>query len=354
MEATHRPNGLKVDARQGEKAKKLLISLGLLEGSKRIVRCDGDLIFPLKEQVEGRLQSLRLQGSELVRCDFRARSNRPRSLQEALGRILSKDDISLLGRSYDIIGHILVIALPAPLLDRRHEIGRALLLWAPVETVALKTSAVSGDERVRGLEVLAGKPSLETVHKENGLQFRLDLGKVFFNPRLSAERAKVAEIARDDRAILDMFAGVGPFSIAIARASRCDSARIYALDKNEHAVKYLLENIRLNRTWKVVGRVGDSGVDAPRIGKEVGKFDRIIMNLPGSSFGFLRSAVASLKPGGHLHYYRLAPRSTARRQIENELGAGSRFRVEEIREVESYSPSKSIFVADAVMMSSAR
>jgi len=354
MTTPPRPNGLKVHARQGEEAKKLLVQLGLLEGSKRILRCDGHLVFPLKEPVEGRLSGLRLPGSELVRCDFRARSSRPGNLQEALGRILSKDDISLLGRSYDIIGRILLIALPTPLLDRKREIGRALLSWVPVETVALKTSAVSGDERVRGLEVLAGKLSLETVHKENGLQFRLDLAKVFFNPRLSAERARVAESSKDDRAILDMFAGVGPFSIAVAKASRCDSATIYALDKNEHAVRYLTENIRLNRAWKVVAGVGDSGVEAPKIARKIGKFDRIIMNLPGSSFRFLPSAAASLKAGGHLHYYRLAPRSTARHQIEDELGAESRFRVADIREVESYSPSKSIFVADAVAENSLR
>lgn len=353
MKASCGPNGLKVSTGQGERAKELLVSLGLLDGSKKIIRCDGDLVFPLRLPGKGRLSRVGLPG-ELVRCDFEPRPSRPRSLQEALGRILSKDDISTMGRSYDIIGRVLVMALPTPLLARRHEIGNALLSWAPVETVALKTSAVSGDERLRGLEVLAGRPTLETIHSENGLQFKLDLGKVFFNPRLSAERMRVARLAKDDRLILDMFAGVGPFSIAMAKASRRDSANIFALDKNEHAVRYLLDNIRLNRAWKVVARHGDSGVEAPKIAKQAGKFDRIVMNLPGSSLEFLPSAAASLKAGGRLHYYRLAPRSTAGCQIENELGARGQFRVENIREVESYSPSKSIFVADAVMKSSAR
>ncbi len=352
MNETCRPNGLMVNCSQGERCRRLLVSLGLLDGSRRIIRRDGDLIFPLKQVDGDRLAGICPPGSQLVRCEFEPRPARPRSLQEALGAILSKDDISLMGRSYDVIGRILVIALPPPLLGRKHEIGEALLSWAPVETVAMKVSAISGERRLRGLEILAGKPSLETIHAENGLRFKLDLAKVFFNPRLAGERARVAGLAKDDDLVLDMFAGIGPFSISIAKSLRRDSARVYAVDKNDDAVRYLLENIRLNRAWKVSARQGNSRILVPQIAKEVGKFDRIIMNLPESSFEFLRSACAALKPGGHLHYYRLATRSAARRQIQDELGSVGRFALETIREVESYSPSKSIFVADAIMESS--
>ena len=344
-----RPNGLKVGTQYGEEAKDLLISLDLLDGSKKIAKCNEKLIFPFKmggaEVLSRRLDP----GFELVVHRFESRETRPKSIRTALSHILSEDQIVELGSSYDIVGHVLIIELVQALMEKKREIGEALLSWLPVDTVALKTFPTSGVKRVKGFEVIAGSPSLETTHKENGLQFRLDLTKVFFNPRLGAERHRVAGLCRNSAIVIDMFAGVGPFSITISRMSGLEGAKIYAIDSNEDAIGYLLHNVRLNRAWKVTGILGDSCMETPRIARKVGKADDVIMNLPGSSNLFLPAAAASLKIGGMIHYYRLAPKVKARKQIEDELGSAGSFKIKVHREVESYSPSKSIFVTDAVL-----
>ncbi len=344
------PNAVEVEPQYGEAMKRLLLSLDMLDRDRRIAREKGRLVFPLKLGERLEIPKLEIPGCQLTTHIFEDRKARPKSIRRLLRGVLSKDEIPLLGSSYDIVGDVMILELPPELLSRRWDIGMALLSWLPVETVAIKTSPTAGERRVRGLEVIAGRSSLETTHRENGLQFNLDLSKVFFNPRLCGERARVACEGRDDGLILDMFAGVGSFSIAIDRASKTPGMRIYAVDRNEDAIRYLAENARLNRAWGVIAICGDSRVEAPRIAAKVGMVDRVIMNLPGSSDTFLPKAVQCLKIGGCLHYYRLAPKLHARGQIEEELGSVGAFNLTLFREVESYSPSKSIFVADAVLM----
>ena len=340
--------GLALDRRMGEAARRLLLSEGLLDTSKRIV-CQGEeLILPIKPGLEEKLpHSLRDRG-RLVRRPFESLGRRPSNIAEALSGILSEGEIRRLGRSYDMVGRILVIAIPEELYPKRRQIGAALLEWLRVDTVACKVSAVSGEYRVRSLEVIAGSSSLETLHRENGLRFRLDLSKVFFNPRLASERWRVALLARDDQQVLDMFAGVGPFSISIARASTLPGRRIVAIDKNREAVRYLGHNVGLNKAWAVRPILADSGLLVAAFAKRGVLFDRVIMNLPWLAHMFVETAASVLREHGYLHYYRLLPKGEESRVIPEELGSG--FDVEQIRCVEDYSPSSSIFVADAVRL----
>jgi tRNA (guanine37-N1)-methyltransferase len=146
-----------------------------------------------------------------------------------------------------------------------------------------------------------------------------------------------------------MFAGVGSFSITIDRAVQGD-ATIISIDNNHHAHHYLRENARLNRAWHVLPLLGDSLAEVPRLVQERGVADRIIMNLPKDAHRFLGAAAGGLKKSGVLHYYRLLPREGAREVVEEELDSQGRFRIEAFREAEAYSPSRSIYVADAVLL----
>jgi tRNA (guanine37-N1)-methyltransferase len=344
-EGQPRPNGLKVAERHGERAKALLRSLNLLDGSMKVSRGDGCLVFPLLNPTGDDLGRLRIPESELVFHRFAPRTRRPRDLRASLRGALSEEEIALLGSSYDVVGGVMLLELPPELMAKRRKVGETLLAWLGLDTVALKSSPTAGETRIRGLEVVAGGPGLETTHRENGLRFILDLSKVFFNPRLGAERMRVSRLSVGTPLVFDMFAGVGPFSINIA--SESPTTRVCAFEKNPHAMDYLRRNARINRTPHVSGTLGDSAAEVPRAAARVGKADRIIMNLPKSSDGFLQTATESLKAGGWIHYYRLAPRDRARAQIEDELGSAGPFAIEGCREVEAYSPTKSIYVADA-------
>jgi tRNA (guanine37-N1)-methyltransferase len=338
-----------VEASRGEETKGILLSRGLLDTTKKVAHGADGIFFPLLPGAEGLAREL-VPWGRLVDHQFETRRRKPRDLREALAGPLDRTEIAKMGSSYDLVGRIAILELPEDLGSKKHRIGQRLLKWLPVDSVAAKASRTSGDRRIRGLEVIAGRNSLETTHRENGLRFRLDLSTVFYNPRLSGERARLAKIPTEGDLLIDMFAGVGPLSITIAKAQ--GDTRVYAVDNNRSAVDYLEENIRLNGTWNVVALCGDSRSVVRRIAREQGKADRIVMNLPASTPEFLPVAISALRPGGLLHYYRLASKVGARAQIEKELGEEGDFSIRNFREVESYSPSRSIYVADAVLKGS--
>jgi tRNA (guanine37-N1)-methyltransferase len=98
-----------------------------------------------------------------------------------------------------------------------------------------------------------------------------------------------------------MFAGVGSFSIIIARYSRVE--KVYSIDVNPIAFEYMRENVLLNH---VVNRVIPLEGDARTVLTErlQNTADRVLMPLPDKSYEYLDYAVMALKQkAGWIHYY---------------------------------------------------
>lgn len=224
-----------------------------------------------------------------------------RNLREALKGKLTDDELRRL-RAFDIIGDIAVIKLPDELLPKKHLIGQALMrVHRHVRTVLRQVGAVSGEFRTRELEVIAGGPQTETVYHEGGCAFKADLARVYFSPRLAHERLRIASLVKPGEVVANLFAGVGCYSIIIAKHSR--AARVYSIDKNPNAFKYMCENIRIN---KVGDRVVPILGDAREVVKAqlAGKADRVPMPLPELARKFFDVALSALKPGGGIvHLY---------------------------------------------------
>jgi tRNA (guanine37-N1)-methyltransferase len=108
---------------------------------------------------------------------------------------------------------------------------------------------------------------------------------------------RIAEQVKDHDKVVDMFAGVGPFSILIAK--KFPPSQVIAIDKNPVAIKYLRENVRLNKVKNVEIREGDAREEV----RGIQDADRIIMNLPHSSIEFLDTAFGIIKKGGVIHIY---------------------------------------------------
>ena len=141
----------------------------------------------------------------------------------------------------------------------------------------------------------------------------------YFNPRLSHERMRVAREVEEGEQVLDMFAGVGPYSILIAKTQR--TSKVYSVDINPEAFTYLEDNILLNQVAdRVVPLLGDSGKLA--VGDLRGTANRVIMNLPSESTKFLDAAVQALgEDGGVIHYYAFAPRSDNMDEIKRSISS---------------------------------
>ena len=129
----------------------------------------------------------------------------------------------------------------------------------------------------------------------------MDVARTYFSPRLSTERQRIADMIGDNEIIVNMFAGVGTFSIIIAKANR--TCRVYSIDSNITAADLCTENARLN---KVGDRVESICGDASTVIKErlAGLADRVLMPLPERAMEFVPDAVLALKPkGGMVHYF---------------------------------------------------
>jgi len=222
----------------------------------------------------------------------------PHKFSELLEDELSHDEIDTLRTSFDTIGDIVILEIPENLEDKKQIIGDAAHKFTKRRSIYMKKSAIKGTTRVRDLEFLSGIDDSVTIHKEHGARLKLDVREVYFSPRLATERKRVMESVKEGERILDMFCGIGPFPIVIARNKNVD---ITAVDINESAIRYLDENISLN---KLKGSITTYCGDVREVSKGFKtKFDRIIMNLPGLAYTFLDVAVDLIEDGGTINYY---------------------------------------------------
>lgn len=295
---------LKVGKTFGEKAIILANKLKIIDRDLEIKRNETFVYIPLiRQPSENELKVLReqLPNSEISIGIFPERKRRI-VFTELLEDKLPPHLLASLPRAIDFIGDIAIIEVPPELEAYKALVGEAILkAHENVETVLAKAGAVSGIYRLREFSVIAGKPKTETIHKEYGCQFYVDLSKAYFSPRLSYEHNRVASLVKDGETIIDMFAGVGPFAILIAKTH--DNVKVYAVDVNPNAVEFLQKNIRLNR---VEGKVHPILGDAKKVVEEklVAGADRVIMNLPEKAIDFVNVACKAIKPtGGIIHFY---------------------------------------------------
>jgi tRNA (guanine37-N1)-methyltransferase len=221
-------------------------------------------------------------------------------LKEAVAGILSEKEIEDLYGAFDQVGDIIILRIPDSLVPKKKTIGKVLLEKVKTaKSVFYQSSPVSGDFRTRKLELLAGEDKTETEYKEHGCRFKVDVEKAFFSPRLSTERDRIANLVKDGETVINMFGGVGMFSIIAAKRKKC---LVYNIDINPSATKLCEQNIKIN---KLVGKVESLTGDAAKIIEEQlsGKGDRVLMLLPEKSDEFLDAAIKAVKKNGIIHYY---------------------------------------------------
>src|SRR5207245_7358775 len=147
--------------------------------------------------------------------------------------ILSEKEIEDLFGAFDQVGHIIILKIQDSLVPKKKTIGKVLLEKVKTaKSVFYQSSPVSGDFRTRKLELLAGEDNTQTEYKEHGCRFKVDVEKTFFSPRLSTERQRIADLISDGETVINMFGGIGMFSIVAARRKKC---HVYNIDINPFA-----------------------------------------------------------------------------------------------------------------------
>ena len=296
---------IKVKKNHGEKTLILANKLGLTNRKLKIQHDTIHLYIPLIRQPEhDEMEKLKAQLSdfELASKVFAPKKPQPRTLPQVLENQLPPSLLDSLPRALDVIGEIAIVDIPPELKPYKRAIGKALLeTHKNVRTILAKIGSVTGIYRLRKFEVIAGEHKTATIHKEHGCQYHVDVATSYFSPRLSTEHNRVASLVQKDEIVVDLFAGVGPFAVLIAKKDA--DVKVYAVDINPEAVKLLKRNIRLNRVDNRVIPIQGNARQAVKK-QLLGVADRVIMNLPEKAIEFVDVACKALKSsGGTVNYY---------------------------------------------------
>jgi len=267
-------------------------------------------------------------------------------------------DAGALPRRWEKVGDVLLLRPPPDLAPWGDAIGRIYANVLGASTVVEDRARIHGPWRVPDIRRLWGDGT-ETVHVENGVRFKLDVAKVMFSSGNVGERGRMARIARPGETVVDLFAGIGYFSIPIAVHGQ--PSRVVSCEVNPTAFHYLQENIRLNRAGAVEARLGDCREVAP-----AGVADRVIMGHFGS-VGYLPVAFRAMKDLATIHLHALlrrpagegpvaAPAAGAPDPLFDRIrmeAESSGFRVDSLtmRRVKSYGPHRVHVVVDAEFIS---
>jgi tRNA (guanine37-N1)-methyltransferase len=223
-------------------------------------------------------------------------------LRKNLSGVLTSEELKKVCNSFDIVGDLAIIKLPSASSVTAQTAADAIMSrHKNVKTVLLQVSPVSGDLRLRRLMHVAGQNKTRTIHREFGCLFSFDATKCYFSPRLSHERMRIARRIEPDETVVNMFAGVGCFSIMIAK--HANPRKVFSIDVSPAAIQFMQENIRLNRVYgKVIPLLGDSKELIHNRLQRIA--DRVLMPLPEKAREYLPCAVSALKAsGGWIHYY---------------------------------------------------
>ncbi len=255
---------------------------------------------------------------------------------------ITESEKKLLPSGWQILGDIIIISLHEALEHRKEEIARALLSLYPRCRTVLLDRGINGKMRLPGREIIAGEKT-ETVHKENGCLFKLDAMRIMYSRGNLAEKKRMSRLGKDET-IVDMFAGIGYFSIPAAVHSR--PKKIFAIEINPVAFGYLKENIKLNRVEDIIEPVpGDCAVVTPRRSA-----DRVIMGYL-NAHEYLEQGISALLPHGLLHYHEAVPEAIERRPVGRIIEAaeklGRKAEIITMRRIKKYSPGVWHVVVDA-------
>ncbi len=332
MADTVRADGVRVPRGEAEGTRRRLIDLGVLRSDLEVAKDGEHVVFPVAHACGPRIP--------IVAFDFTPRATRLRSYQELLPDALREQA----PRAFDTLGDLILVKVPLELAAHRAAIGAALLEFHHCRAV-FHDGGVKDPYRTRALERIAGTGDSLTRIQENGCTFWVDPARAYFSPRLAHERERVTALAKPGELVVDLFGGVAPFGVQLAKKG----ATLHSVDLNPAATELAARNAEANHVQLHL-HTGDARV----VGATLPKADRVLLNLPHGAKQFLDVAARVAKPTATIHYHEILPAADVaargRMVVDTLRHFGWRGRVVATRTVRNYSPVEAHVVFDLVGM----
>lgn len=225
-------------------------------------------------------------------------------LKEELQHSLSEEELSLLPRGFQILGKVMILKLNSKIAEKKFLIGeKCLKLFPNFISVYLNQGKVVGTFRKpEKMELIAGEDNPIVEHREHDVIYLFDLTKIMFSKGNINERKYLASLVREGEIIVDMFAGMGYFSLPIAKHAK--PAKIYSIELNPESYNYLVKNIKLNHLEDFIIPIhGDCKKEVVKLSKSGIKADRVIMGVLPAPKGYVKEALTLLKENGTIYHY---------------------------------------------------
>ncbi|MFH1308380.1 MAG: class I SAM-dependent methyltransferase family protein [archaeon] len=221
------------------------------------------------------------------------------AFKDILKEKIAIENSELLPNGFQNIGDIIILNLDPKILKNKDEIGKAILKIFPrIRTVCVRKGGIKGKYRKPQLEVIAGEKNTETIHLENGIYYKLDISKIMFAKGNINEKKRIAFQVKKNEVIVDMFAGIGYFTLGMAK----NAWKVYSIELNPVAYKYLKENILLNKLKNVEVIKGDCIKEIGKLVENGIKADRVMMGYLPPPKNYLKYAFKIINKKGVIHY----------------------------------------------------
>ena len=225
-------------------------------------------------------------------------------LKTKLKDVLKEEELSFLPRGFQTLGDVIILKLHQNLFDKKEIIAKAYLEMLPkIRAVYLNKGKIVGSFREpEKIEYIAGENNPIVEHREHGIIYRFDITKIMFSKGNINERKFLSTLIKRGEIVVDMFAGIGYFSLPIAKHSPVE--KIYSIELSLESYKFLVDNIKINNLGdKIIPINGDCKIEVLKLSESGIKANRVIMGVFPAPKEYIKEALSLVNDKGTIYHY---------------------------------------------------